>query len=282
MKRAAVLVGLSMMAFSLPAQDVFQSDGHGCDSRQIRWDGELAHVEAETIDASSLRALKVSVTSAPVAVRGGSPRGYTIEVCKAAATTRDLAEIRVWLDGSELRSEGPEGRRWMVFYSIEAPADGDVDVTAKNGPLSIRDYEGVLRADATNGPLSLNNVRGSVEATTTNGPVSIRGGAGSMKVRATNGPLSIHLEGNSWSGGELDAATKNGPVTLKLPRSYASGVVVETNGRGPVSCNAEGCAGVRRFETDAWSREPRRIDLGSGAEAVRITTANGPLTISND
>ena len=140
-------------------------------------------------------------------------------------------------------------------------------------------------ARTKNGPLSLRNLSGNIDATTNNGPISIDGGSGTMKAQATNGPLSVSLDGTSWNG-ELDASTKNGPVTLKLPRGYSSGVVIETSGRGPVSCRAEGCARFEALRSDddhrRWNDEPRRIELGSGPTHVRLSTVNGPVTVRDE
>jgi hypothetical protein len=258
-------------------------NGNDCSASNFHWDGENAYVEKQVIEAGSPRTLKASVSHAPISVTGGNARGYTIEVCKAAARQSDLAAIRVSVDSGELRATGPDDRRWLVLYHIKAPNGGDLDVSATNGPLSIRDFDGTLLARTSNGPLSLNNVSGNVDATTTNGPISVQGGSGEMKVRASNGPLSIDLEGNSWTGGTLDASTKNGPLSLTLPRGYNSGVVVETNGRGPVACRAEGCERFRA-ERDAhdWNEQPRRIELGHGPESVRLSTVNGPVTIKDE
>lgn len=283
MRTTVIAVTLSLMTITAAAQEVVEVTAQRCDSSQVRWGGEVTHVEQETIEAASLRSLSIAARNAPVSVRGGNARGYTIEVCKAAASPADLARVRVWLDGSQLRAEGPEGR-WTVFYSVAAPAGADIELETKNGPVSVRDYEGALVVRASNGPLTLTDVHGTVDGSTKNGPVTIRGGSGTMKVRASNGPLSIHLEGSAWMDGSLEASTQNGPVTVKLPRAYASGVVVESTGRGPLSCNAEGCAGARSIEMDRWhgAPEPRRIELGSGGQDVRISSVNGPITIRNE
>jgi hypothetical protein len=76
---------------------------------------------------------------------------------------------------------------------------------------------------------------------------------------------------------------------VKIPRGYNSGVVVESSGRGPFSCRAEGCeqwrAQVRRAHDDedyGGHNEPRRVELGSGRADVRLSTVNGPVTIKDD
>lgn len=285
MKRLALALALTVSATAYA--ETFNISGDRCSSENFQWDGQRAYVEKQVIEPGALRSLKASVTHAPLSVTGGSSRGYVIEACKAAARAEDLSAIRVTLDGNELRADGPENRRWFVSYQIRVPDGGSIDVSADNGPISIKDLNGTIVARASNGPLSLSNLSGSVDAATTNGPISLRGGSGDMKLKATNGPLSVTLDGDSWRNGTLDASTQNGPLSLRLPRNYGSGVVIESNGRGPVSCRAEGC---ERFEVrrnddghrHGWDSEPRRIELGSGAEAVRLSTVNGPITIKDE
>jgi hypothetical protein len=288
MRRLGFALVLSLAATAAFAQGTFIVHGDDCSSRNFSWDGEESFVARQTIDAGALRSFKATVDHAPISVVGGSTRGYSVEVCKAAARREDLDAIRVSVEGGELRTSGPEGSRWSVHYKVHVPDNANIEIEADNGPISIRDVNGTVVTRASNGPLSLRNLSGNIDATTTNGPISIRGGSGTMKVRASNGPLSVDLDGTSWRNGSLDASTRNGPLSLKIPRNYGSGVVVDSNGRGPLSCKAEGCQRYRSASEDGdrrgrhWDDEPRHIELGSGAEAVRLSTVNGPITIKDD
>lgn len=278
---------LIAFALLLPAAGAF-AGGHGysnigeadeCSGRHFRFNGTRAFTTEETIEAGNLASLKVTATNAPVKVVGGSSRGYSITVCKAAEVAEDLDDIRVTLSGGELRATGPANNDWAVAYRILVPDRADVDVQSNNGPVSFREVRGNVSARLQNGPLSLDDVDGSVDVSTKNGPVSIEGASGDYKVRATNGPLSVRLQGSSFDG-TLDAQTNNGPLTVELPRGYNSGVVVELRGNGPVSCHAEGCADTRGWYDD--NDRPRRFQLGRGAENVHISTVNGPVTIRED
>jgi Putative adhesin len=283
MKRLGIALTLLLATGASAHGRNFTIDGDNCSSRNIRFDDEPAVVEKQVIQAGNLRSLKAAVDHAPLSVRGGNSSGYTITVCKAAAVASDLAAIRVSVEGGELKTVGPKTGDWTVHYLIEVPRGADLDLEASNGPISVRDVDGRVVAKASNGPIALHNLSGDVDVTTTNGPISIHGGSGDMKVRASNGPLSVDLDGNAWTGGTLDATTKNGPLSLKLPRNYASGVTVESNGRGPISCRAAGCERARRnAHEDRWDDEPRTIELGSGATAVRLSTVNGPITIKDE
>lgn len=282
MRHLGLVLATSVLATSAFAHDTTHTGDAGqCSGRNIRFNDRPAFVQKETIDGRGLRSLKISVVNAPVTVVGGAP-AYEITVCKAAEREQDLAAIRIRLDGNELEATGPDDHRWQASYFIRVPSGANLDLTAKNGPLSIRDVVGMVVARSHNGPLSLKNVDGDVDAETRNGPINITGGAGQMKVSAANGPLSVKLAGASWKG-TLEASTKNGPLSVRIPRRYASGVVVEAHGRGPIACNAEACSGSRRARKDDgdWDDVPRRFELGSGPVNVRLSTVNGPLTIKD-
>lgn len=277
MRRLTLTLALALTATTAFAHDSFTISGDDCTSRNFRWEHRQTLIARETLDGRGLRSIKANVRHSPVSVIGDSD-GYRIEVCKAATTQEDLDAIRVTLDGDELRATGPDSNnRWTVLYRIHVPRGADVDVTTKNGPLSLRDVDGTIVARSSNGPLSLNNVSGNVDASTTNGPISISGGSGNVKVQASNGPLSVDLDGNAWVGGSLEASTRNGPLSIKIPRGYNSGVVVESSGRSPFSCRAEGC---RNFDDDD-DEDDRRVELGNGRTDVRVSTVNGPVTIKD-
>ncbi len=288
MRRLAIALALVIISTAgASAHENFSINGEDCSARNFRWNDNAAFVAKETIDGRGLRSIKANVTHAPVSVIGDSTGGYSIDVCKAAARAEDLSAIRVTLDGDELRATGPDNSRWTVVYRIHVPRNAEVEIDAKNGPVSFRDVDGKVVARSSNGPLSLKNVSGNIDATTTNGPISVHGGSGTMKVQASNGPLSVQLDGNSWLGGTLNASTKNGPLSVKIPRGYNSGVVVESSGRGPLSCRAEGCGQWRAARNDddhdGWdgNRRARRIELGNGRADVHLSTVNGPVTIKD-
>jgi len=286
MRRLLIALALVLLAAGAFAGDHSHSytsndDGDDCSGRHFRFNGHRAFVAEETIEAGNLASLKVTSENSPVSVRGGNARGYTITVCKAAELAEDLNDIRVTVTGGELRASGPSNSDWTVSYRIAAPDRANVNVEARNGPVAFRDLNGTLVARLTNGPVSLKDIDGEVDVTTKNGPVSLEGGSGNIKLRATNGPLSVRLGGASFDG-TLDATTDNGPLSVRVPRGYGSGVVVEARGRGPLSCSADECAGMRRFLDDDDDDAPRRVELGRGPENVHLSTVNGPVTIRQE
>lgn len=288
MRRTLLVLGLTLIATGALAQgrsvSIHDDDDFGdCNSRNVRFDGDPAVVERQELNAAGLRSLRVRSGRGPLSVRGGN--AFSIVVCKAAEDATTLRDVSVRLEGNELSADGPGDDDWVVSYYVTVPRGAELDVHAANGPVSLRDVDGRLNVRMQNGPLSLRNVSGNVDAETKNGPVSLTGGSGDVRLAAQNGPLTVKLSGDAWDG-NLEASTKNGPLSVKMPRNYRSGVTVEALGRGPVSCKAEGCeqyrATRRSRDWDDDDDQPRRIELGSGRQNVRLSTVNGPLTIRDE
>lgn len=172
---------------------------------------------------------------------------------------RDNAgEIRIETDGGIIRATGPDmGRRngWAVSFLILVPRRMDVEATTRNGPLSVKNVSGRMNLDVVNGPLALVGVGGDVTA------------------RAENGPLSVGLTGDRWEGAGLDAETRNGPVTIRIPEGYSAELETGTV-NGPLDVSFPLTVTLR-------GRVPRRIrtTMGSGGSPVRVVTTNGPASI---
>lgn len=228
-------------------------------------------------------------------VRGADRRDYAVLACKAAESAETLSRISVSVDGSELKSSGPEGGGWAVHFIVEAPRNADLDLEGKNGPIHVEDMAGRVAARISNGPLAFRNCTGTIQAQAENGPISLDGGSGDVRARASNGPISVsgnsgtvrvdtqngpisvQLRGDSWENGSLEAHAVNGPLSLHIPRGYRTGTVVQSEGRSPFQCKADACGDARR----SWDDESRRVEFGRGATAVTLTTVNGPVSISS-
>lgn len=257
---------------------VDNSDVTDCSSIHAKIAGERVRVVSQDIDASGLRSLRVhSDQRGGLRIIGTTGNAFSITACKMSALDADAADVRVALTGNDLSVTGPSGDKWMAFLIVRAPRAAVIDADAHNGPVTVSSFDGQLTVTAQNGPVALRDSRGTINLKVQNGPTSIHGGGGTIKVTSQNGPVSVKLAGGEWNG-SLDAAAKNGPISLKLPRNFRSRVIIEALGQGPVACRAEGCEGSRLLPTDDT---PRRIELGSGAPAVHLSTVNGPVSVKN-
>jgi hypothetical protein len=291
-----LLITIAALALALPA---FASSRYGsrhgftvniddddeeltsCNQIHVTYDSRDVPMLTEDLPVSGLRSLKVrSDRNGGIHVTGGAS-AFAVKACKASALG-DARDIRVRLSGNEVSADRDDDNYTVVYYLVSVPRGGAIDLSANNGPISIRSVDGTVIASAHNGPIAVKDSSGSLDINTQNGPISFAGDSGTVKLHATNGPISVKLAGGGWNGGSLDAATENGPLSLRIPRGYRSGVVVESDGNGPITCRAEACRDVRRFDENGDEDRPRRIELGSGTRAVTLSTNNGPIAVKED
>jgi len=174
----------------------------------------------------------------------------------AEAIARD---IRIEAAGARVRASGPGplGRNqwWSVSFVVYVPRRTDLALATENGPLSVRDVAGRMELSTQNGPLSLSNVGGDVHA------------------RAQNGPLLVKLMGSRWEGAGLDAETRNGPASLRIPESYNAKIEFGTV-NGPMSIGFPLTVTLSGRVTDRIS-----TTLGDGGAPIRVVTTNGPMIV---
>jgi hypothetical protein len=222
-----------------------------------------------------------------VQIQRGTGSTYGITACIGAGA-RGVAEaqaaadgVRLVIEGNRVRVSGADFggsrtiRSWSVQLIIAAPVNADIAVSTQNGPISLAGVSGRFDARASNGPLSLNDVQGTVRARTQNGPIHVEGSGGDFDVETENGPISISLVGNRWDG-RLDARAHNGPLHVRVPGNYTSGVEISSSFHSPWSCQVSACRSGNRD----WDDRTRSLRVGSDPVVVRISTDNGPVTVS--
>lgn len=258
-----------------------------CDQIRATFNDQVVPVIEQNLGGTGSRSLHIDAArNGGIYVTGGNGGTYSVKACKAAADGIDVNSVRVGLRGNTTYVDGPDESDWVVYFIVNAPRDAELELEATNGPISVRDVDGRIKAEVTNGPISLKNDSGTIDAQAANGPISFSGNSGDVKLRAQNGPITVKLAGDTWLRGSLDASTSNGPMSLRLPVGYRSGVVAESDGHGPVSCRAEACRNAMRThhssdddDDDEW---PRRLEFGSGTAVVHLSTHNGPLSIKEN
>ena len=258
-----------------------------CSDLQMNYDGEKAIVKSEqkTITKAEAPTLRVHAeTNGGVQVQGWDKDTYSITTCKAAAPPESNADalfsqIHVSIQGGDVSASGPSrsGRheQWSVFFLIRTPKGAAVDLDATNGPISFYGVEGKVTARATNGPISIKDFSGDAEVNATNGPISVTGSHGNLRIRTENGPISVAVSETTWSGAGLTADAENGPVSLHVPAGFQSRFLVESRGNGPVSCAASICGEARK----TWDDDHKRIEFGSGAPVIHLSSYNGPVSV---
>jgi len=259
-----------------------------CNQVNIRFSGQPVARDEQDFTLAPKDASRLSVrpgNNGGIIVRGWDHPDYQIKACKAASGGSDsdahsrLGRISVSVNGGSVISEGPQGAHpWAVFFIVQAPRGAVMQMETENGEIGVRGISGSIDADSHNGPISLEDCGGRVRAHTENGPIDVSGKSGDFHLDAHNGPISVHLTGSRWEGAGLDARTEDGPLTLRIPDGYTSGVSVEASGSSPFSCKASACHDVH----GDWINDARNVKLGNGNTVVRLRTVNGPVTVESN
>ncbi len=225
-----------------------------------------------------------------VQIERGTGSTFGITACigaggRSRADAQAAADaVRLVIEGNRVRVTGANmsGSRngiqsWSVQLIVTAPEGTSIDVETANGPIGVAGFSGKLTARASNGPISLDEVIGSVNARASNGPISVTGSRGEFDIETANGPIDVRLSGRRWDG-HLTARASNGPLSLRVPADYQSGVEVTSSSHSPWSCRAAACSGSRGNRD--WDDRNRILRLGADPVVVRLSTVNGPVTVS--
>jgi hypothetical protein len=249
----------------------------------MEFDGREGVVQSEekTITKAEAPNLKVQADSnGGLQVEGWDKDSYSVTLCKAAKPGSDaesvLGQIKLTFSNGELGVSGPNSRhQWSAHLLIKAPRGAVMDLNVHNGPMGLHQVEGNLKVHAVNGPITVRGCKGELNLSAENGPVSLEENSGKLDVKTQNGPINIDLDGTNWNGAGMEAHATNGPVTLRVPAGYQSGVILESDGNGPFSCRASVCDQGRK----TWDEEHKRVEFGAGPTLVHVSTVNGPVTV---
>ena len=260
-----------------------------CDDIQMRFsrgrkgdDGIVTARRDKTVVLSAKDASPFRVRSdgrVGIHVQPSEDGSFSALVCMAAGAETQQAgdaildQVQVESADGELSVNGPKPGNWGAYVVLSLPRSVALDLSAENGPLSLRDVSGQFTLRTINGPISLAGVSGQVNAEAVNGPIQFRGHAGDIRLAAQNGPVGVKLDAAAWTGKGLDASTQNGPVMLEAPTGLHAGVLVEGSEHSPFKLN-----GIARFP-GGGEGGTRTLRMGDGPVLVRLSTVNGPVEI---
>jgi len=239
--------------------------------------------QERTLPKSAVSSLQVQAAHhGGIHVSGWDRDHYAIKACMGAAANsaaeaqRLLAQLALSAQDGRVTVTGPGADSWMGYLIIQAPNGAALELEAENSPIGVSSITANIGARNQNGPLTLRDVDGRVRAEVMNGPINISGNRGEHRLKVQNGPLNVELIGSRWESGELEGSTQNGPIVLSLPPDYQSAVRVDTSKHSPVECRAEQCKEAVR----TWDK-PHLIAFGGPNPVVRLSTVNGPTTITS-
>ncbi len=266
------------------------SSNHGdgpatdCSDLHVRLHNQNPEMQMEerTMTKAEAQVLRVGeLENGGVQMRGWDQDTYSVTACKFAIGSDSerqnlLSQTKLAIQSGQVSVSGPGHHDdWTVFLLIRTPRAAEVEVTGHNGPMAFYGVDGKITARASNGPIDIENCSGEADISAVNGPISFSGAGGKLRLHTENGPISVSLDAPSWKGESLVADAVNGPLTLHVPSGFQSSFSVQSSDHTPMSCEASVCSQARK----TWDDEHRRIEYGSGAPVIRLSTQNGPVSV---
>lgn len=206
-----------------------------------------------------------------VSIKGEDRNDVLIRACvqawgeSADAAKEKLASVKINTSGTIKAESDDTDKQWSVSYEIRVPRSTSVNLTAKNGGISITGIDGNAEFETQNGGVFLSDV------------------AGDFKGRTTNGGVFVKLSGSTWKGTGLDVTTTNGGVNIQLPETYAARIETGTVNGGYNTDIPALKITTEDVKGDSWGRQrPTKINtnINGGGAPIRVVTTNGGVRIS--
>jgi len=189
----------------------------------------------------------------------GDDRDLFIEVVESsdgvvicAVYAKDKTPGRCHHGGVSSESSNWHGHRAKLTFDIQVPRGVRFNAMTTNGGIRCRDLNSVVDAATTNG---------NVDVTTSEW----------ASAKTTNGGVNVSMGNAKWSG-ELELATTNGSVDVRLPASAEFEVNAATTNGGihtdfPITVQGS-------FSSKALSGK-----VGSAGRYLRVATTNGGIDL---
>ncbi|HXV77631.1 MAG TPA: DUF4097 family beta strand repeat-containing protein [Candidatus Polarisedimenticolaceae bacterium] len=165
--------------------------------------------------------------------------------------------------GGWFRSDGD------VRFTIEVPADAEVEIDTAGGAIEARDIGAAARLDTSGGSISAVRIRGTLEADTSGGSITIEEVDHDVSADTSGGSIRI-----ASVRGAVHADTSGGGITI---HGATGDVVADTSGG---SIEVEEAGGQVRADS---SGGPIRVSFAPGnARGGSISTSGGGITVEID
>lgn len=239
------------------------------------------YVVGSTVESLDLRGFNGSITW----VASGGPGGRIVVEKEARGLSEGV--LREFLQGMEVekREEGQTLQLRGVYphvplgvfavqirFTIYAPPEQIRELRAEtsNGRIRIEaPFQGRLSLTTKNGRIQLDQGEGEVELRTANGRIEfgklVLQGSGS--ILTSNGRIEGQLE--LKGEGDYRIGTSNGSISLRLPQDSPGSFLVRTN---------NGRVNFQLGEEQASGRKEVALRRGEGPN-VQITTSNGSISV---
>jgi DUF4097 and DUF4098 domain-containing protein YvlB len=208
----------------------------------------------------------------------------SLKLCKQIATDdesegrRLLAETRLEINGSHISVHTPEDDHHSLgtLLLVKAPKNANLNLSVRNGGVSLTGFVGTAEAHAQNGGISFRRSSGKLTAEAENGGISIKDCGGDVIAKVENGGLSIALP-EHWEGKGLEAHARNGGLVVSVPKTFNGGLEVVASEHTSIICKDDVCNAGER----TWDSGHKLFRMGGANPQVRATTENGGIVIED-
>jgi DUF4097 and DUF4098 domain-containing protein YvlB len=210
----------------------------------------------------------------------------SIKLCKQAAAgdeataRKALSDTRLEISGNEVTVAAPQpddDYSLATLLLVKAPKGATLDLTANNGGISVRSFDGTVKARTRNGGIALKESTGTLSAEAQNGGISVKDCSGDVSANVQNGGLSISLP-ERWEGKGLEAHTHNGGLVVAVPKNLNTGVEIAGSQHVSFVCKDNVCDNAQR----TWDNDGRKLlRFGTGDAVVHATTINGGIVVKS-
>lgn len=223
--------------------------------------GEQIH-DQEQREMSLHGVEQIRVTAAQeggLSIRGWNKPHARLVVCRyAVANTKQhamrlMSMINVSSTAGEIVARGPQidgTQAWWVNMILYLPRKANVEVTAANGGVAIRNMSGRVNAKSTTGGISVAHSSGRYTITTESGGITLD------RIRGT-----------------VDAASRDGAIALKVAGAEVPSVEARTAEEGHIRCTLKSCEG------EQMTSNRNVLRLGEGVPDFRLATAGASIFI---
>ena len=190
----------------------------------------------------------------------------SLKLCKQIATDNEsegrrlLAETRLEINGSHISVHTPEDDHHFLgtLLLVKAPKNANLNLSVRNGGVSLTGFVGTAEAHAQNGG------------------ISFRRSSGKLTAEAENGGLSLTLP-EHWEGKGLEAHARNGGLVVSVPKTFSGGLEVVASEHTSIICKDDVCNAGER----TWDGGHKLFRMGGANPQVRATTENGGIVIED-
>ena len=223
-----------------------------------------------------------------VQIQRGTGSAYGITACIAAGARRGRRAGRGRCRPARHRRQ-PRARHrrrsgnrsasnWSVQLIVTAPEGASIDARDRER-ADRRPRRSRARSRCARRTVRFRSTRSPAasRARASNGPISVDGSRGEFDIETANGPIDVRLAGQRWDG-HLDARASERAADGARSRrttSRASRSPRRSTRRGTAARLPASGSGNRD-----WDDRTRSLRIGTDPVVVRLSTVNGPVTVS--